>query len=120
METPNKLKRDLEQFTGTFAYHKLSFLPIYATDGVTYFCTRAKAMWLFDDMSFIALTNKQEEFIVTFISVKDNECDITYTDGNNNLIHKQHYPYTDLPAGDWKFYISNNPEQRVIMLPSEY
>lgn len=25
MGTPNKLKSDLEQFTGTFAYHKLSF-----------------------------------------------------------------------------------------------
>lgn len=42
MGTPNKLKSDLEQFTGTFAYHKLSFLPIYATDGVAYFVQEQK------------------------------------------------------------------------------
>jgi len=116
----NEFRKNLEQFTGTFTYHKLSFLPIYATDGVTYFCENAKAMWLFDDMSYIALKNKKEEFIVTFVYVKDNKCDITYEDGNENVIHKQHYPYTDLPAGNWKFFISNHPEQRVIMLPSEY
>ena len=32
MGTPNKLKSDLEQFTGTFAYHKLTELHIFVQE----------------------------------------------------------------------------------------
>ncbi len=71
-------------------------------------------------MSAVAVTNPNEEFITVVVKVKENTCDVVYDDGNRNLIYKQHYIYTDLPDGVWKFYISNYPTEKVIMLPSEY
>ena len=114
-------KASLAQFIGTMYYHKLSLFPVLATDGVKYFCEKASAFWLFDDMSAVTVTKaKNEEFIVAAATSKDNECDVVYDDGNKNKIYEQHYDYTDLPEGEWKFYISNYPTQKVIMLPSEY
>ena len=114
-------KASLAQFIGTMYYHKLSLFPVLATDGVRYFCEKASAFWLFDDMSAVTVTKaKNEEFIVAVATSKDNECDVVYDDGNENKIYEQHYDYTDLPEGEWKFYISNYPTQKVIMLPSEY
>jgi len=116
----NQFKANLAQYTGTMQYHRLSLLPVLATDGVEYFCRTAGAFWLFDDMSAVAVTNKDEEFIVAVAKSKDEKCDVVYDDGNRNKIYEQHYGYTDLPEGEWKFYISNYPTEKVIMLPSEY
>lgn len=116
----NQFRENLEQFIGTLSYHRLNLYPVYATDGVEYFCRTVKAFWLFDDMSAVAMKNKDEEFIVVKIRSGNNKCDVIYDDGNGKKIYHQYYSYTDLPEGDWKFYISNYPTEKVIMLPSEY
>lgn len=116
----NQFKTNLAEYIGTMQYHKLSLMPVYATDGVEYFCRNANAFWLFDDMAAVAITNPNEEFIVALAKSKDEKCDVIYDDGNGNKIYEQHYTYTDLPEGDWKFYISNYPTEKIIMLPSEY
>lgn len=116
----NLFKENLQQYIGTFAYHRLNLCPVYATDGVEYFCRTAKSFWLFDDMSAVAIKNNGEEFIVAIATSKNNECDVIYSDGNDKKIFEQHYDYTDLPEGEWKFYISNYPTEKIIMLPSEY
>ncbi|MCD7740505.1 MAG: hypothetical protein LUH11_04065 [Candidatus Gastranaerophilales bacterium] len=117
----NEFRISLLQFIGTTHYYKLKAFPIYATAGVEYFCRILSAYWLFDDMCEIAITNPNEEFIVVVATVKDdNTCDVVYDNGNGDLICKQHYIYTNLPEGSWKFYISNYPNEKVVMLPSEY
>jgi len=58
-------KAALAQFIGTMYYHRLSLFPVSAADGVKYFCEKASAFWLFDDMSAVTVTKaKNEEFIV--------------------------------------------------------
>ena len=116
----NLFKENLKQYIGTFAYHRLNLYPVYATDGVEYFCRTAKAFWLFDDMSAVAIKNKDEEFIVAKVRSENSTCDVIYDNGNGKKIYHQYYSYTDLPEGDWNFYISNYPTEKVIMLPSEY
>lgn len=115
-----ELKQNLSEFIGTLHYHKLGYFPVLATDGVAYFCEKAKAYWLFDDMSAVAMQKQNEEFIVVTAKSKNEKCNVVYDDGNDNKIFEQHYGYTDLPEGEWMFYISNYPTQKVIMLPSEY
>ena len=55
IKNANEFRKNLEQFTGTFTYHKLSFLPIYATDGVTYFCENANSVKLKNPAKVITL-----------------------------------------------------------------
>lgn len=116
----NLFKLKLQEFTGTMLYHKISVFPLLATDGVAYFCENASAYWLFDDMALFTLTQKNQEFIVVNAVSKNKKCDVFFDDGNNNKLGKKHYKYTDLPEGNWKFYISNYPTEKIIMLPSEY
>ena len=110
---------ELQQFIGTEKYHKLNNLPIFATDGVTYFCEKAEAFWLFDEMSLDVTMNKKlkehADFIVCKVSANDNEATITYEDGNYNQIIKRKIDFTTLD-GNYKFYIIDG----IILLPSEY
>lgn len=113
----NKLKQELEQFTGTLQYHKLTVFNLLATDGVAFFVDKAEAFWLIDDIACIKNINlEKESFIVVKAISKNNKARVIYEDGNYNKLHKMDYDYTDLPEGRWKFFIQNN----VIMLPSEY
>lgn len=117
------LHNDLKQFTGTMAYHKLSLFPVLATDGVAYFCEKAGAYWLFDEMAAFAVTHKDEEFIVVTVQVNGCVATIRYDDGNYKDIGGKVIDYTDLPTNpdnEWKFFISNYPTEKIIMLPSEY
>ena len=112
-----EFKNDLAQFTGTFQYHKLTLLPLLATDGVEYFADKAEAFWLINDIATITcLKLKNEPFIVVKAKSENNKAVVEYEDGDYNPLFKQKYDYTDLIPGEWKFFVYNN----VIMLPSEY
>lgn len=108
-------KQDLEQFIGTEAYHRLSIFPMLATDGVRYFCEKAEAFWLFDEMCAFTIDNRTQPFIVAEVVGKDGKAVVTYLDGNCTELATKKYTHSDL-LGEYKFYINNG----VIMLPSEY
>jgi hypothetical protein len=124
MLSSEDLKLDLKQFIGTTAYHKLSIYNVYATDGVAYFCDNAECYWLFDEMSDFITRKTNEVFVVADINcynTQNGHCaTIKFTDGNYNELGGKVIDWTDLPVGEWKFFISNYPEQKIIMLPSEY
>ena len=118
--TIEEFKEGLEKFTGTEQYHKLTDNFVLATDGVEYFCRNASAYWLFSDMSAFVMGNPDKHFIVATVNVKDEKCEVVYDDGDYNVLFTQHYEYTDLFEGEWQFFISNYPSEKVIMLPNEY
>lgn len=115
MLTPEELEQNLSQFYGTEAYHRLSFSPIVCTDGVLYFANNAEAYWLITDITAIVPT-LDTYFCYIVITSKGGKAIISYEDGNDNVLHKHKYDFTDLPEGEWKFYCTDN----VLMLPSEY
>lgn len=118
-----EFKDGLNQFYGTEMYHKLNYYNVYATDGVAWFCENAECYWLFDEMCEWCFKHKDEPFIVVKVSVAPTDdlhtATINVEDGNCNDIDGK-VLQTDMPVGEWKFFISNYPEQKVIMLPSEY
>ena len=117
MINPIDLKNNLRQFIGTQQYHKLSLIPLLATDGVSYFVKTAQAFWLVDFVAAMTYSKlKNEEFIVVKVKSENEEVDIIFNNGNKTVLHKEHINYSDLPEGDWKFYVTDN----VMMLPSEY
>lgn len=111
------LEKELNQFIGTTQLHRLTLLPLNCTDGVAYFAQKAEAYWLIDEISLTYAYKglKDEEFIVIKVDAKDNEADVEYSDGNDKILHADHYNFTDL-EGSYKFYLINN----VLMLPLEY
>lgn len=109
------LAEKLQGFYGTEQYYRLTLTGILATDGVKCFADEGNAYWAVTDMCLKAYKLKQP-----FLSIKINstgkKADIVYEDGDYNVLDSDHYAHTDLEAGEYKFYITDN----VILLPSEY
>ena len=110
-------KDELSQFTGTLAYHRVSYYPIKATDGILFFAEKAGAFWLMDEIGH-AVTRplKNEPFICVKVKSKDGKADIRFEDGDYKHLLTKHIPFTDLEEGEYKFFYTDN----VLMLPSEY
>jgi hypothetical protein len=121
---------DLDQFTGTETHwrHSLNRYFLY-TDGVKYLAERAGAYWFLDAIALGVHGRKgwvphivphKTTFAVITMTVKngDARCVIQEDTGTPNLgVFKTS---TDCPDGEWKFYLSYDGEQVVIMIPSEY
>ena len=118
---------DLSGFTGTTAYHKLSFFGgLKFTDGWAHLANELGAFWLADIVSSVAHKPKiaSNSFIVWRITVKDSEAVVdAYSDceedgsySDSNLLYKQPINYTDFPEGTFEWYQVRD----VVMLKSEY
>jgi len=112
------LQQDLKQFTGSerlYITNRFEFMRI--TDGVKYFADKGGAYWAVTDILATAIMLR-EQFLVAKVVSKDNKAVITYEDGDCNKIQHatQEYGWTDLPEGEYKFYVIDG----VMLLPSEY
>ena len=111
------IKDDLKQFTGTINYHRLTYYPIYCTDGVAYFAEKLGAYWLVDEIGHhVKHPLKEHPFITIKVKSKDNKADIRFEDGNYKHLLTRHIPFTDLEEGEYKFFFTDD----VLMLPTEY
>ena len=110
------LQAELQQYYGTEKYYRLNFTPIVATDGVKAFADKGGAYWAVDEMCVRAVQLRQPFLAVTITSKKNSKAIITYEDGNGNQLKQDKVPWTDLEAGTYEFFITDN----VIMLTSEY
>lgn len=115
-------KRVKEDYTfhGTEAYHKFSLFPVLATDGAIWLAENFECFWLLEDMAAEMMQHNEETFWVMKITVKDNEADIRYEDGNYELIREKHINYTDMPEGEYELWGANHPGNRVILMNTEY
>ena len=118
--TSEELEAALGQFTGTehWCRHPLYRAFCY-TDGVKYLAETAGAYWLIDDILACQLDArvKNEPFQFWTLTVHDNHgAVLTCTDGNDKLVYRQDYGFTDFPLQAQKLYLTNN----VLLLPSEY
>ena len=116
------LAEQLQNFYGTEEYHRLSLIPIVATDGVKYFADKGKACWAVDEvlMMYKELVLKGKisngDFVVFKIKSKNNKASIKAEDGDGGKLKSKNIQYTDLEEGEYKFYVLDE----VILLPSEY
>ena len=112
---------DLKQFTGTEQWHRHALnRSILYTDGAQYLAEKAGAYWLLDE---IALAQKSvqalaaETFQLWRLTVESNHsATLMCDDGNGNVLHRKHIPFTDFPLPEISLYCCDN----VILLPSEY
>lgn len=120
MIKPAELRERLGQCIGTQNYWRV-YKEFVLTDGAKLFCELAEAYWLASDLFFMTLSLvKKYPFIGVTLAIKDQQADLTLTDGDEKVILKQHYPYTDCPEGEWNFFLITENGKNVLMLTSEY
>ena len=116
-----ELSNELNQFTGTNAYHRFSALSaLKLTDGVKYLCDKAGCYWLMDIIASYQKQCRKDEMLQYFqiwiLKVKDGKGVVICERDTNDVAIKQNIEYTDFPLNLIKLYCQND----VIMLTSEY
>ena len=123
MNKSNELKIDLSQFRGSSVIYKMGLFGTLYTEGIKYLADVGKCHWLITDVSVMGKTLMKESHFITadFKRIADTKQDgpeaiITYSDGNENILQKQAYGYTDFPMDTLRLFFVNN----TLMLPTEY
>lgn len=118
------LANSLAQFTGTTHYYRHWFPPtLLYTDGAKYFFDEAGAYWFLDLIGlYLVKLTSNERFLSITLHVNNGIANVHVTDGNDNTIPHEikHDIHTDAPEGEWHFFLIDDSEQTVLLLPSEY
>ena len=113
-----RLRADLSAFIGTENWHRHPInRSMLLTDGVVYFAETAACWWFLDIVATEVMRfHRMKPFLVIDLDVNDAKAVIRVSDGNDALLFTRHIPFTDAPAGHWRFYLTDS----VMLLPSEY
>ena len=118
-------KLNLSGFTGTENYYKHMF-NYNLTDGVYYLMEKGFCSWLISDIIVFSAMKpklKDEGFLSWELSIKGKENDkgvLTCTDGNENILFKKNYSYTDFYKKTGLNKINLYVIDKVVLLTSEY
>lgn len=115
-QSSEELRNNLEQFWGTEHYFNNPLIKYKYTDGVKYFAEHAGAYWLLQEINGCYVKLGSLSFLNIIVKSNKNKADIIIDDGNDKVLTKKHISFTDLPEGEWQFFLMNN----VLMIPSEY
>jgi hypothetical protein len=125
----DELNQALRQFIGSECWyrHPINKRMIY-TDGVKFFAENAGVSggyWFLDKVAIEIcplMKEKQQYFVSLVIKVNpdDHSAVIEATDGNETTLATFEICYTDLQPGEWRFYLQDDIEHWVLLLPSEY
>lgn len=126
--TQDELASELSQFIGTeqWCRHAINRNLIY-TDGVKFFAENGGdhgAYWFLDKVAceITPLLKRQKEAfacITLRVNIQE-EAIIIATDGNEASLAAYDIHYTDMQAGDWKFYLIDDGTHITLLLPGEY
>jgi hypothetical protein len=113
-----RLRADLSAFIGTENWHRHGInRQMLLTDGVVYYADQAGAWWFLDIVATEVMRfHPVKPFLSIVLEVHEGEADILVGDGDGDNLYKRHIHFTDAPAGQWRFYLTDN----VLLLPSEY
>lgn len=112
------LLKELEQFTGTDNYYKVSF-GLKATDGIIYLCKQAKCFWLMDIVASYQRKLKNIPFQLWNIRINPDKRSAVVTckeDKDQPDIVNQKIKFTDFPLSEFEFYCIDG----IVLLKSEY
>jgi hypothetical protein len=111
---------------GTDGYHRNPLYPNFIySDGVKA-CAEAGCYWLLDKLGteLPAVFDKNENMFALIVEVdvtEDNTAVIrgTWEDGEPP-VYQAELEYTDLPAGQWQFYVGRDGAKLICILLTEY
>lgn len=111
--------KELNKYYGTENYYNV--MGVRATDGIMYVMNNGYSWVVTDAIVILKMKPKvrAEEFVVIKLSVKEGKngkyAEITYDDGNGNILFRQKYQWTDAKRGFTMYYTGG-----VLMLQGEY
>ena len=115
--------KNLNEFYGTTQYHILDFFGIKfkLTDGVVYIMKNGYS-WFITDFLSVEVCKKlseKEGFIAVKLKLNEKDkgktCKMIVTDGNENILYKQKYEWTNAKRDLTLFFVDS-----VLMLSGEY
>lgn len=121
----DEIRERLEYFNGTEMVYMIPLIRTRFTDGLKYLVQVADCFWLVMDTS---VTAKSLMDYIRFITIdykrlsseeqeaKGWEAEITYSDGNDNILEKHGYRMTDFPLDKLRLFFVND----TLMLSGEY
>lgn len=113
-----QLKTELECFTGTTQYHRLTSNSVL-TDGAKYLADQAGSYWL--AILFASyLAQLTDSFAVLKLRKVCSGAEVVIEGGNDNIHYQQRIDFTDFPLESITLFAGKNVKMWVIMLPSEY
>lgn len=113
----------LKEYYGTEAYHRFNNKCLL-TDGALAMAEKFKCYWLLDIIASYQsdkLDKEADGMQVWKLKVKDEQGNVTCTDGNYKLLRSQTIPLTDFEANEAELWVEPLDQfHRVILLPSEH
>jgi len=115
-----------EPRNGTDGYHRNPLYPNFIySDGVKA-CAEAGCYWLLDKLGteLPAVFDKAEDMFALIVEVDVGEDDTavirgTWEDGEPP-VYQAELDFTDLPAGQWQFYVGRDGAKLICILLTEY
>ena len=114
---------DLNNFTGTEAYHRWTPLSrSVLTDGTKYVAEKLQAYWLFNAIASHIDFGELPDLDMYFstLTTFNKTGTLSIEDGNGRELALQNFEYTEFPLTEIKIWSQNNGSFFVHMLPSEY
>jgi len=114
---PDLTLKDLGQFFGTQAYHKI-WMNTTATDGIVYIMQNGYSWFITDAISvFKTKANLLgQDFLAIKLKLKgSNGAKMVITDGNEKILYQQEYKYTDAKKEFTLYYLND-----VLIYSGEY
>lgn len=127
--TPEEIKAQLDQYSGTETYYKTLDKRLFFTDGVKAMADLCQAYWLIDLIASHQPQARRNQRLVEHQAWK-----LERTEGSGALAYccedtpspelariSQKIEYTDFPLPEIQLWVcQNSPTDWVLMLPSEY
>lgn len=105
--------KSLGQFTGTQNYYNI--MGVKVTDGVKYIMDNGYSWFVTDAIAVIKTKLKNQEFLSIKLILDDGKAKMVITNGNENVLYKQEYKWTDAKVEVELFYTNE-----ILLLSREY
>lgn len=79
--------------------------------------------WLLDIFATevpMVMVKLKEGLTVVTARVRKGHCDLDATGAGDRIVYRRTGIHTDLPDGEWSFYLAREPHRFALILPSEY
>jgi hypothetical protein len=116
----NKLEdlnlKELKYFCGSETFSKISLYPnVKLTEGIMYVAENGYSWVVTDCLAILKFKLGKEDFVSIKLIVENEKAEIVYTNGNEKVLYKQKYDWTNAKQ-NLNLYYTNN----TLMLSSEY
>ena len=121
----NEILEGLQHFHGSETIFQIPLTRTRYTNGIKYLANAVECFWLITDTSIIAKSLMDKSYFITIdfkrLSIEEqdamgHEAVIIYSDGNDTVLEKHKYNFTDFPLDKLLLFFVDN----TLMLPNEY